>query len=212
MATYRCVGRGVTDSNGVAHLTHDCSGNPLQSSGYVGSGKGQTQFITSLDNPSQINDGSLQSETFVVLDATYKDTGTDVPKTATWYNQDNAFTVTPSTDGTLISCSATALESYFADGNSFSTSYKFTAPLCVEVDVESVTGDVTLALMSNISPTISITRSCHLKMIWDGSKVEKYVDGVLTGTTQNITQTPVAIGFRMTNGSLTYKNFVIYPI
>ena len=49
-------------------------------------------------------------------------------------------------------------------------------------------------------------------MIWDGSKVEKYVDDVLTGTTQDVTQTPVAIGFRMTTGSLTYKNFVIYPI
>ena len=113
----------------------------------------------------------------------------------------------------MISCSVTALKSYFADGTGWSASYKFTAPLCVEVDIESVTGsDVVLALMSNINPTISITRSCHLKMIWDGSTVEKYVDGVLTGTTQNVTQTPVAIGFRMTTGSLTYKNFVIYPI
>ena len=113
----------------------------------------------------------------------------------------------------MISCSATALKSYFADGNSFSASYKFTAPLCVEVDIDNVTGsDTVLVLMSNINPSITITRSCHLKMIWDGSKVEKYVDGVLTGTTQNVTQTPVAIGFRITNGSLTYKNFVIYPI
>ena len=199
MVLYRYIGQGVTNRNGVASIN------------YTGSGKGKMEVVASTDRP--VSEGSLQSETFVVLDATYKDTGTDVPKTATWYNQDNAFTVTPSTDGTLISCSATASKSYFAAGNSFSTSYKFTAPLCVEVDIDSVTGsDTVLVLMSNISPTITITRSCHLKMIWDGSKVEKYVDGVLIGTTQNVTQTPVAIGFRMTNGSLTYKDFCIYPI
>ena len=175
---------------------------------YAGTGAG----VVNLSVETEI-DGSIVSEIYEVLDASYKDIGTDVPKTARWYNQDNAFTVTPSTDGTLISCSATGLKSYFADGTSYGASYKFTAPLCVEVDIESVTGsDVVLALMSNINPTITITRSCHLKMIWDGSKVEKYVDGVLIGTTQNVTQTPVAIGFRMTNGSLTYKNFVIYPI
>ena len=104
MATYRCVGRGVTDSNGVAHLTHDCSGNPLQSSGYVGSGKGQTQFITSLDNPSQINDGSLQSETYSVLDTIAFDNATLSDHNDIWYT--NNASVTRGADNTVITATA----------------------------------------------------------------------------------------------------------
>ena len=187
------IGTAVTNENGVATFT------------YTGTGAGKLNIVA--------ESGSLVSETYAIIDATYYDDGVTSPKTATWYNQDNAFSVSIDDTGTLLSCSATGLKSFFADGTNWSSSSKFTAPLCVEVDIESVTGsDVVLAILSNVNPTISLTGRSTVKMIWDGSKVKKYIDGVLTGTTQNVTQTPVAIGFRMTTGSVKYKNFKIYPI
>ncbi len=207
---YNYLGYGTTDENGVAKLEYDAEGNPLTHS-YTGVGAGEIDVVASLDNP--IGQGSIVSEPSSVFDCIWYDDGVTSPKTKQWYNQDNAFSTTIDTNGTLLSCSATALKSFFADANGWNASYKFTAPLCVEVDIESATGsDVVLAIMSNINPTISLTGESTVKMIWDGSKVEKYVNGVLTGTTQNVTQTPVAIGFRMSTGSVKYKNFRIYPI
>ena len=208
--SYRYLGYGITDSNGEAKLEYDENGNHLDHS-ITGTGAGELDIVASLDKP--IGSGSIVSETYEIIDATYYDDGVTSPKTKTWYNQDNAFSVSIDDTGTLLSCSASSLKSFFADGTNWSSSSKFTAPLCVEVDIESVTGsDVVLAILSNVNPTISLTGRSTVKMIWDGSKVEKYIDGVLTGTTQNVTQTPVAIGFRMTTGSVKYKNFKIYPI
>lgn len=65
MVNYIYKGYGVTDSNGIAHLDHDASGNPLTHS-YTGVGAGEIDVVASLDNP--IVDGSIVSETLSVLD------------------------------------------------------------------------------------------------------------------------------------------------
>ena len=69
MTNYTCIGIGTTDENGIAHITHDCEGNPLSEPGYHGSGAGETLIIASLDKPvsvesilsnnNKLNDGSL---------------------------------------------------------------------------------------------------------------------------------------------------------
>lgn len=51
MTNYTCIGIGTTDENGIAHITHDCEGNPLSEPGYPGSGAGETLIIASLDKP-----------------------------------------------------------------------------------------------------------------------------------------------------------------
>ena len=65
---YKFVGSGVTNSQGVAQLTHDANGNPLATPGYVGSGKGLTQMCASLDSPTAMSSGSDQSETYSLED------------------------------------------------------------------------------------------------------------------------------------------------
>lgn len=65
---YKFVGSGVTNSQGVAQLTHDANGNPLATPGYVGSGKGLTQMCASLDSPTEVSSGSDLSEPYAVDD------------------------------------------------------------------------------------------------------------------------------------------------
>ena len=69
MTSYRYLGYGVTNSNGVAHLDHDPQGNPIN--GYTGTGAGEVDVIASTDNP--ISSGSIVSETYEVLDCLYID-------------------------------------------------------------------------------------------------------------------------------------------
>lgn len=72
---YRCIGKGVTDSQGIAHITHDCEGNPLSTTGYKGVGAGMVDFVASTVPPSEIVDNSFQSDGFEVLDCIRYDKG-----------------------------------------------------------------------------------------------------------------------------------------
>lgn len=70
MTIYRCIGKGTTDSKGIAHITHDCNGNSLGSNntGYTGTGAGLVNVIASTDPPSQISNDSNQSGRCDVFD------------------------------------------------------------------------------------------------------------------------------------------------
>ena len=71
MTSYRYLGYGVTNSNGVAHLDHDPQGNPIN--GYTGTGAGEVDVIASTDNP--ISSGSIVSEPYNVWDTIFYDDG-----------------------------------------------------------------------------------------------------------------------------------------
>ena len=71
MTSYRYLGYGTTDANGVAHLTKNASGQDVN--GYVGTGAGEVDVIASLDNP--ISQGSIVSGTLSVIDGSFFDTG-----------------------------------------------------------------------------------------------------------------------------------------
>ena len=43
MVKYRCIGKGTTDNNGIAHLTEDAEGQSVD--GYVGVGAGELGFV-----------------------------------------------------------------------------------------------------------------------------------------------------------------------
>lgn len=85
MTSYRYLGYGVTNSNGVAHLDHDPQGNQID--GYTGTGAGEVDVIASTDNP--ISSGSIVSETYSVIDAIYNDDGTSDTKANYYWNTNN---------------------------------------------------------------------------------------------------------------------------
>ena len=75
MAIYRYLGYGITDENGIAKLDHDAQGNPITHS-YTGTGAGEIDIVASLDDNTHISDSSIQSETYSLIDAKFKDTAT----------------------------------------------------------------------------------------------------------------------------------------
>lgn len=104
---YTCIGKGKTDANGVAQLTHDCQGNVLQTPGYTGQGKGKLNIIASTDGPSVIDSGSVVSQPYEVTDCLYYDkalSGTGNYNDAMW-NLNNA-TITRGANGSTIKSTA----------------------------------------------------------------------------------------------------------
>ena len=72
---YRYIGKGTTDSNGIAHMTEDADGQTV--TGYTGTGRGLTGIIASTDDSTKISDSSIQSETYSLLDTIWNWEGTN---------------------------------------------------------------------------------------------------------------------------------------
>lgn len=70
---YRCIGKGTTDAQGIAHITHDCEGNQLATTGYTGVGAGMMDFVASTTAPTSMSESSFQSSVHEVIDALYYD-------------------------------------------------------------------------------------------------------------------------------------------
>ena len=75
MVKYRCIGKGTTDNNGIAHITHDCEGNILSDTGYSGTGKGLVDVVASTINPSDITGSAFQSDVCEIADTLKYDNG-----------------------------------------------------------------------------------------------------------------------------------------
>ena len=59
MSSYRYLGYGITNENGVAQLKYDENGDELEHS-YTGVGAGEIDVLASLDYP--VSSGSIVSE------------------------------------------------------------------------------------------------------------------------------------------------------
>jgi len=85
MVTYRFLGYGMTDENGIAKLDHDAQGNPITHS-YTGTGAGELDIVASLDDNEHINDSSIQSEPYETLDCIAIDNATLSDHNDIWSN------------------------------------------------------------------------------------------------------------------------------
>ena len=197
--TYRCIGKGITDSNGVAHITHDCSGNQLVSNGYKGVGAGLMDFIASTDAPADISDGSFQSEIFELMDLEWLDYGTQSNHNSNYVN--TGLTVSYDSTGTTVTNEATGNKYLLCDLNhtqssTASDTYDFFAPCKIEMDVIAITGVPMLYVVNSNS------ENAHKDITATGT-LEKNVS--LTGN--------LSIGIRLGEGaSITFKDFKITPI
>lgn len=215
MVYYRYLGYGTTNSNGLAMLDHDANGNPITDS-YTGVGAGKIKIVASLD--STINDNSIISDEYELIDCIFRDGGTYYDSNYTQFYGYANFHPQVSTDGTLLTQSVASTYNYYANIDSTSDLYDFTAPFCLEFDVVNFTGTVGTQIAESgqsgairLFSQLGITGACHLKITVNGSQILYQIDNG-TPITQNYTVTKARVSIIINNGTLTYKNFMIYPI
>lgn len=217
MANYRYLGYGITNDNGIAKLEFDENGDPITHS-YTGTGAGEIDIVASLDDSTHISDSSMQSETFVINDCVFRDGGVIGDSNYTQFYGYANFNPQVISDGTLLTQSVASIYNYYANTDSTSDLYDFTAPFCLEFDVVDFTGTVGTQIAESgqggairTFAQLGITDACHLKITVNGNQILYQVDDG-TPITQNYTTTKARVSIIINNGTLTYKNFMIYPI
>ena len=198
---YRCIGKGTTDSNGVAHITHDCEGNALTDDGYKGVGAGLMDFIASTDAPSDISESSFQSETYELMDCLKKYTATTdfyTSSSGTISVSDGVFSVTgsnmPLNPSTSTRFWTTTKTSEF-DVNTVNT-------LTIQIGESSNTFNRSLS-------TLGATDGSHIKIIYDGTTITPFVDGEeKTSYKTSFTYTTQYYFNLYSSGS--FSNFIVY--
>ena len=213
MVQYRYLGYGVTNSDGVAKLDHDAQGNPVEHS-YVGTGAGEVDIVASLD--SSITDSSLVSEIYELIDTLFYDIGTSAPAENTWIL--NKFTPTYGTDGTTLT--STEFATCFANKKGTSTTvFDWDSPVSIEFYITNVTStNADIQIYDNTNNctrsfnVLGITGGNQVKILVESDKIRYFVDGVEKTPQQwNVSVDTFRIGLRGT-GTITFKNFMIYPI
>lgn len=226
MVTHRLIGIGTTNSNGVAHLTHDADGQQLATMGYKGKGNGKVDIVASPDN--MISNGSDVSVPITVCDCTFYDDGTTgTPNPKWWYNNSGA-SFNSNSNGLTIASSSSA-NVYLAPNPTSISNPTFDAltiwdNLCVEFTVTGRTGnsgagssDTSFQLrgFNGQSGILYITQNMigsQFKITYQNGSMGIEIDGVAQ-TPKSITGN-VMVRFYIAEGekSLTFKNFKFYPI
>lgn len=213
----RLIGTGTTNAQGIAIMDHDAQGNPI--TGYTGVGAGKLQIVA--------ESGTLQSETYELLDCLWVDDGTATGHKTSWYNYQTLLTVDyPSNyDATRVR----KLEEndtqryYYYNDSAISTTKvggynSITTPSCMEFDVLSYVGTIQLAFLDN-APTannriVEINATGHYKVEADGSTIQVFKDDeaisnklAFTGTNYRF-----GFGFNANNEGIVFKDFKVYPI
>lgn len=209
--SYRYLGYGITDSNGEAKLEYDENGNHLDHS-ITGTGAGELDIVASLDKP--IDSGSLVSETYSIIDATWIDDGT----MNIWYNQQN----------TQVDTSSGEYKRLYTTGSSFIYRFNANATLeqgnCIEFDFYQEDGANSDGLLRFFNTSIAnkgtfrlnsaelpIGEWVHIKFTFKDNTV---IMNDIVATAQTISETALKFGFisNGTTSAMRFKNFMMYPI
>lgn len=194
----RLIGYAVTDSNGIATLN------------YIGQGLGEVDIVAETGG-----------------EMLFHYIGTGGTETDSFYYNTTDIQVTSNSTGTTVSNTGSVGRTYWANKSGTSSTgtnvdADWNAPLTVEFDVVSYTGNATgiafqlvvstpstIAVSKNFND-LGITSNNHIKLTYDGAEVKWYVDDVLKYT-QSYSQSNFSIRFYIVNGnSFKYKNFFIY--
>ena len=200
---YRLIETGTTNAQGIAR----CSNN------YVGTGKGEVDFIASTDNP--ITEGSLQSETYAVWDTIWYFDG--VNNTGEWSGANTVATATE--NGVRVTSTHNNI---FLSKDNNQLIIPTNNDFCIEF-TGIITNPITLSLTTQAtvrgSPQITINTdtTAHLYQF-------KYSNGVLTQYKDNVPVNSMnrdvssvsncGVMFVDWQGDMdiTVKDFKVYPI
>ena len=211
--TYRYLGWGITNENGVAKLDHDANGDAIEHS-YTGVGAGEIDVVASLDNP--VSQGSIVSETYSIWDYLFYDDGITSPKTANWTNYSDRLTVSVDETGTTLLRDASSGTGYYFTPSAYSTPFAIEFEM-VETGTKTSNGmDFAVGSSDNNRAfnALTISSGDTIKITYDGETIRTYRNGSTTpyelalALTGNIT-----IAFYIApNQSIKFKNFRMYSI
>ena len=209
----RKIGEGITDDQGRVSVP------------YVGKGAGV------LNIKAETEDGSLQSETYEVTDSLFYDKGLSSDYNSNWNNGSPSYiTISRDETGTTLTGLSGNAYNYYTRTPSVNSNLWLTGTFAVEFDIVSMdTYDggkgATLQIYDYVAENTQhlwqktlgsnyATTGSHIKVVYDGTKVEYYVNNVLKNTTNGVNFTaPCRVGFRgYENWVLKFTNFMIYPI
>ena len=208
---YIYLGYGTTNNKGVATLDHDKNGNPLTHS-YTGVGAGKINLIASLDDT--ITEDSIISPVSILWDTIFYDEATDDTKN-TDYTASTDLTVTPSTDGKLLSHDASTTYVYYRLDETLNT------PIGIEFDLTDATATNRCGIAFNnstrysfSSTVLDIPTESHVRIVYDGETVKTYLDNSTTvnSSVSASALTDFKFGFYIqANGNtMTFKNLKVY--
>ena len=192
----RLIGTGTTDSNGRITVS------------YAGTGAGKLQLVA-------VN-GNLVSETYELIDALFYDAAPSAPAENTWVM--SGFTPSYSTDGTTLTSSTFA--TCFANKKGTGVNvFDWDSPVCIEFDITGLNStDADIQVYDNTNNAtrsfnvLGITGGNHVKIVVESDRIRFFVDDVEKTASQiTVTMGTFRVGLRGT-GTITFKNFMIYPI
>ena len=194
----RLIGTGTTNAQGIA----TCNTT------YTGVGAGKLQIIAV--------SGDLESETYELMDALFYDAGTSAPPENTWVM--NGFTPSYSTDGTTLTSSTFA--TCFANKKGTGVNvFDWDSPVCIEFDITGLNStDADIQVYDNTNNAtrsfnvLGITGGNQVKILVESDRIRFFVDDVEKTASQiTVTMDTFRVGLRGT-GTITFKNFMIYPV
>ena len=217
---YVYLGYGTTDENGECKLDHDANGDSISHS-YTGTGAGKIDVVASLDSPSSISDSSLVSETYEVYDCIFH----DEMGTNTWHKTNQTLVIESTNDGIKLTNDSTTSNYYAVPKiNNSNISLDSSNDYVIEMDFELNTEKTNdyFAQMGIIGKNVHLTPLFtnseinvfkHIKVTVINKQLKVYINGVYNSSLdQTITNNSGDVSVGLHGGSVTVKNFKIYPI
>lgn len=195
----RKIGEATTNSDGIATLT------------YPGTGAGEVDLKACYyeEDTGRI----IQSKTFATIDGTFKDVATSSDHNDNWYIRlPDSTTITREADGTVLEWSTNHGHVECENGKFYTTSN------CIEFDLLEHTNGACQFYSNTTQAGINYAfpKTGHYKIINDVTSQQIYCDGeLLKSYSVSFDKYYFALfSFQsgVTERSLKYANFVVYPI
>jgi len=200
----RLIGTGVTNSQGVAIMNKDPSGNTI--TGYTGEGRGKLQIIAV--------SGNIQSEIYELYDVLFKDIGTSTDYTD--WRTSSTVDIARNTEYTTVSPKdSTVFSNRAVDLVSGANCIEFDVNINVSTTFLSLRRDsTTVTNLSNeyLGIATELDQWHHIRIEWNETQYRAIVDGNIKEY-RTLSNTPNRFQFSInanTGLEIKYKNFVIY--
>ena len=218
MTSYRYLGYGVTNENGIAKLDHKPNGDPLTNS-YTDIGAGKVDLVASLDD--EITEDSLVSQPTTLTDCIMYETGTGSSVNA-MIRWSGSSSVTPTNDGLSMVNNGSSGTTYVGidkEGTSSSVTDWIEWEDFV-FEFEAVSNDGCVFQLRPATSTMvqyylnNLTAGDIFRAEYTNGTVKLFKNNVQQGGDYSFTDGELtAIRFGIPNGkSATIKNITLYPI